>query len=230
MSRVVQVNGSLGPVLSGLGEHVAQRTSGGYVASRYGANMMRNGRGVNPCALFISANDAVNVQVPRSGSLAPWPVQMQACGGDGMPCMDGSPVASLAGLGDVSNWTCPSWASIMTQLEALLARAETMNLTQTPEYVGARSYFNSTSGAFQKPIISCSEHTEAVTKFYNALNARLGSPSAPPLVNSTGPFNLDDNTSTVIKWVAIGAVAIAGAYALGPIFRGIGGLIPKGRK
>lgn len=235
MSRVVQIDGYLGPVLGGLGEHVSQRTAGSYVAARYGSSQMRQSlyTAMQKCVAPMTTDALTHTEVPRSGSMFPWPVEMRVCGGKGgVPCNDGNPVSALRGLnglGDVSNWACTSWARVMTQLEGLLSKAETMGLTNTPEYTAAREYFNSTTGAFDKPLLHCAEHTQSATMFYNALNARTGSSSPPPLTDAQGLLPNSDTVNSIVKWGAIGLVAIAGAYALGPIFRGLGGLIPKGK-
>jgi hypothetical protein len=236
VSRAVQVDGHLGPVFGALGEHAANRASASYVADRYGARQALRPYVPSSRACYQPGTwSEIHQQVPRSGSLTPWPVNMKTCGADGLPCMDQNPVAPTqmglaGGFGDVSNWACTSWAAIMTQLEGLLVQAESAGLNSTPEYVGARSYFNSTTGAFDKPILHCAEHTQSATQFYNALNARLGGGAPPPLPDSGGVFPSAVNVSSIVKWSAIGLAAIAGAYALGPIFRGIGGLIPARKK
>lgn len=165
------------------------------------------------------------------------------CGIEGsMACAYGSPESSFSGLGGslggVSNFICGDWADIMTQMQVLLAKAEERGQS-TPAYNNARQYFDANTGVFQKPIFSCGSHTETAKAFYNALNTELGfvGPSVSATINPTDPSSPNfkppgesEMIASAVKWGAIAVACLAGAYALGPLFRGIGGLIPSRKR
>ena len=212
-------------VLSGLSPlgSVSVR-SGISIPSQYWATNMRRvtPRGHNQCY------DYLNLLAVRQGIPDPrYSNSPRVCGeGDALPCMTGASASGLAGLGSVSNFICGDWADIMTQMQVLLAKAEEKGVS-TPAYLTARAYFDDNTGVFQKPILSCASHTATAKQMYNALLAEVGGvPSLSTIVDpSTNPT--EDKVVTAIKYGAIALAALAGAYALGPIFRGIGGLIPK---
>ena len=153
---------------------------------------------------------------------------------DGLPCMDGRVNSSLSGLrgfGDVSNFICSDWAKVMTEMQVLLATAEERG-TSTSAYAAAKEYYDGNTGVFQKPILSCGSHTATAKQLYTALNADLGNigPPVSDTIKPPAPGQSDgDKILTAVKYGAIAVAVLAGAYALGPIFRGIGGLIPKGK-
>ena len=181
----------------------------------------------------------------RGNAFAP----SNTCGIPGsMACSYGSPESGLAGLGGLGAFgnlgslgkvesVCKDWAAVMNQMQALLLMAEEQGLTSSIEYLAARNYFDDTTGFFGAPVFRCASAFQAATMFYNDLNRRLGNvlpkasqiePPPPPSLLPNLPKLPDaDKVGTIVKWVAIGAVALAGAYALGPILRGAAGLIPK---
>ena len=212
--------------------------SSNQVPTQYIGAIARDARGqIGFRAARSLCNGELIPSTGKPGSFAP----SNTCGIPGsMACSWGNPasgLSGLSGLGKVES-VCGDWAAVMNQMQTLLLMAEEQGLTGTMEYVAARTYFDNTAGSFMgAPVFRCTSATQSATSLYNDLNRRVGNPLPPasqiepPSPPSLLPKLPDaDKVGTIVKWVAIGAVALAGAYALGPIFRGIGNLIPKRKR
>ena len=217
--------------LNGLG--VAWSSS--QIPAQYVGAIARDAQGqIGFRAMKSLCNGELIPSVGAPSSFAP----SNTCGIPGsMACSYGSPEASLSGLsglaglgnlGEVSNFVCSDWAAIMTQMQVLLAQAEERGIS-TPAYAAARAYFDDSTGPFQKPIFTCASSTQKAKALYNALNTEMGY-VGPTVSGTLNPATQPDAIATAVKWGAIAVAALAGAYALGPLFRGVGSLIRPRRK
>lgn len=226
-----------GVVQFGLSGWSNSATAVARVPSQYAGSVMRSGWGKSADAgmaaararAMMCANGALIPTVGRPSDMVP----ALTCDMPGAAaCNYGGAQSALSGIarfGDVSNFVCQEWAAVMTQLQVLMAKAEQAGDILSAEYVEAKKYFDDTSGPFQKPIFTCSSNTDKVKKLYLALQARLGGSSGPALPEIILGANTD-KVLTAVKWGAVAVAVVAGAYALGPILRGVGGLIKRRRK
>lgn len=207
------------------------------------------GRGGGAAALLcLQANQQLSVPefAPRVGDS--W---LQTCGSPGgPPCDVGAAQSSISGFGGLRG---SSQLGVIGCSSLDLVLNELSNLQSSPSFAqlsaaGQNAVNNalSTLGGFGVYINvlgnQCDTDTASAQAVLTSARAELGA-NAPPLLNplsvvppSSNPASPGGQPSSgldvrsIVMWSAIGLVAVAGAYALGPIFRGVGSLIhPKGK-
>lgn len=210
----------------------------GRVTSKVGDNFYTGAvsRGGGAAALLcLQAGQRLGVPefAPRVGDS--W---LQTCGQDGGPsCDTGDATASINGLSGLGNFVigCSTLSDVVDEMYNLAGSAAWSQLSLATQNAVSAATVKYDSSVYISGS-SCSTDTTAAQAILSAARSELGA-AAPPLANPQALVpppppsqSSGDNIKSIVMWSAIGLASVAGAYALGPLFRGLGSLIhPKGR-
>ncbi len=234
MATGVAINGAV----QGLGLGLNGVWSSGQIPSQWAGAVSRGGGKYDGDTALRSL--CRGELIPSTGR--PLFAPSNTCGIEGsMACNYGGPQSSLSGLNGFlspANIGCSSLNAEVMELEHLLKTSGA--LLSEASRTSAQLILSEFNGAdVYLPFVGnqCERDTGEVRAAVDSLRAELGTAAPAPLRPNrpgAGGGGTDspslDTVGTIVKWGAIGLVAIAGAYALGPILRGAAGLIPSRRK
>lgn len=129
---------------------------------------------------------------------------------------------------------CEEWRIAMNRMELLLTQAEKLNLYATNAYIAAKSYYEDNTGFWGTPVVlvgsSCTSAMAEINSRLSELSKVVSSSGNAPVIPAgsvPSPESGLEMLPGLVKWVAIGAIAIGGAITLGHIVKVVGIFAPR---